>query len=96
MRKLMASLFASALLFGGLAGTASAQVEQDGLVNVNIGDVTILEDVDVAVAANLVAAVCLQDVNVVLLGAIEADESGTEYVCRAGGGRGQEISITQN
>ena len=46
MRKIMATLFASALLFGGLAGTASAQV-QDGLVNVAIGDITV-QDVNVA------------------------------------------------
>jgi hypothetical protein len=95
MRKMMASLFASALLFAGLAGSASAQVEQDGLVNVNIGDVTILEDVQVAVAANIVAAVCAQDINLALLAVQAVDEGGQDVVCQARGGR-PVFRITQN
>jgi hypothetical protein len=103
MRKLMASLFASALLFGGLAGSASAQVEQDGLVNVAIGDITI-EDVNVAVAAQIVAAVCANvdvDAALAIIGDVEAAPTGTtEQVCRIGGGqaggRGPTVEIIQN
>jgi hypothetical protein len=39
-----------AFLAGSVAAPAHAQV-QDGLVNLNVGDVTILEDVRVGVAA---------------------------------------------
>ena len=47
------------VLAGALAvGTACEPTVQDGLVNVRIGDVTILEDVNVNVAANVVAQIC--------------------------------------
>ena len=62
MRKAGAAvaLTGSLLLAGGaLAGPAVAQpTTQDGLVNVNVGDVTILEDVNVGVAAVVAANVC--------------------------------------
>jgi hypothetical protein len=103
MRKLLASLFTSALLFGGLAGSASAQVQQDGLVNVAIGDITI-EDVNVAVAAQIVATVCANvdlEAAVAIVGAIDAGPTGaTDQVCRIGGGqsggRGPTVTVIQN
>jgi hypothetical protein len=89
VRKLAASLFASAAVFAGLAGPAAAQ-EQAGLVNIVIGDVTILEDVNVAVAANIVAGVCVQDVNV-----LAVDISGDSVTCEVRGNR-PSITITQD
>ena len=52
------------LLFTAGLGIASAQPLnlQDGLVNVAVGDVTILEDVNVGVAATVAAAICGIDV----------------------------------
>lgn len=97
MRKMMASLFASALLFTGLAGGASAQppiVVQDGLVNVSIGNVTILEDV--AVVAQVVANVC-PNVNVgavaILADRVDAGNVRQVTLCRAEGDR---VTITNN
>jgi hypothetical protein len=94
MRKLMASLFTSALLFGGLAGSASAQVQQDGLVNVNIGDVTITDTIDAAVLA--VANVC-PNVNVgavaILANNVDAGRVRQVTLCRAEGDR---VTITNN
>ena len=101
MRKLMVSLCASALLFAGLAGTASAQVEQDGLVNVAIGDITV-EDVNVAVAAQIVAAVCANvdlDAAIAIIGTVDAGPTGTtDQVCRIGrgGGNAPTLTVTQN
>ena len=64
-RKFFASLFASGLLAVGLAAPASAQ--QNGLVNVEIGDVTILENVGIGVAANIAAQICGVQVNAAVI-----------------------------
>jgi hypothetical protein len=94
MRKLLAPLFASVVLFGGLAGTASAQVQQDGLVNVNIGDVTITDTIDAAVL--VVANVC-PNVNVgsiaILAERVDAGNVRQVTLCRAEDGR---VTITNN
>jgi hypothetical protein len=94
MRKMMASLYASALLFVGLAGTASAQVEQDGLVNVNIGDVTLTDTVDAAV---LIAANVCPNVNVgavaILADRVDAGNVRQVTLCRTDDGR---VTITNN
>lgn len=100
-KKFAASVLATALLAAGaLTPTAGAQVTQDGLVNVNVGDVTILEDVNVAVAANLVATICNIDADVlaqVLAFDSTAESGDTMQVCRVGRGQGgQTISIEQN
>jgi hypothetical protein len=74
-----------ALLFTAGMGVASAQppvVVQDGLVNLALGDITILEDVDVAVVANVLANVCpnvaVDDINV-LAESVDLN-SGTQQV----------------
>lgn len=94
MRKMFASLFASVVLIGGLAGGASAQVEQDGLVNVNIGDVTVTDTIDAAVVA--VANVC-PNVNVgavaILAERVDAGNVRQVTFCRAEDGR---VTITNN
>lgn len=93
MRKVLATLTASvAMLFA--TGTAAAQVEQDGLVNVNIGDVTIKDTVDAAVL--LVANVC-PNVNVgavaILADRIDAGNVRQATFCRSDDGR---VRITNN
>lgn len=94
MRKMLATFGASALLLAGSAGTASAQVEQDGLVNVNIGDVTITDTIDAAVS--VVANVC-PNVNVgavaILAERIDAGNVRQVTTCRAEGDR---VTITNN
>jgi hypothetical protein len=98
-RRIIGTVAVSAVLIGGSAAPALAQVEQDGLVNVNIGDVTILENVQVAVAANLIANVCANvDANVALLAALTVDETGQDFTCRIArrGQGGQTATITQN
>lgn len=87
-KRLFATLFASALLVVGVAApSASAQVPENttitltgGLINVTVGDVTILEDVNIAVAA----AIC--DVNVNVL-SNQLQEEG-EVVCEPSAGAG--------
>jgi hypothetical protein len=67
---MMASLFATSLLFAGVAGTASAQpVITGGLVNITVtdvltGDILSDNDVNVGVALNLAANICDVNVNV--------------------------------
>ena len=89
MRVVLASVFSTALLFGATAAPASAQQQQDGLVNIMIGDITI-EDVNVNIAANIAAAICVQDVNV-----LAVDQGAGDVVCRIGRSP-QEIRITNN
>lgn len=76
------------MMFAGGAAPANAQV-QDGLVNIAIGDVTILEDVRVAVAATVLANVCGVTVNV-----LSVDEGGGPVSCTARNGR--TIAVTDN
>lgn len=86
-----------ALLFTGGLGIAGAQPLQlqDGLVNVAVGDVTILEDVNVGVAATVAAAICdvadIGSINVLA----EAADSGTtsDSICTVPGG---DVTLTQN
>lgn len=97
MKKISAgAVMGGALLFTGGLGVASAQPLQlqDGLVNLAIGDVTILEDVNVGVAANVAAAICGLEVGPVnvLAESVDAD-GGTETVCDVTGG---PIELVQN
>ena len=88
------AVLAGGLILGAFATPATAQVEQDGLVNVNVGDVTILEDVRIGIAALVVANICpAVDANVAVLARI-VDRSGeTDLVCTADGA---PITIEQN
>jgi len=47
--------------------SAAHQPRQEGLVNVRIGSVTVLEDVGIGVAANLLANVCGVQVNAAVI-----------------------------
>jgi hypothetical protein len=90
------AVMGGSLLFTAGLGIASAQPLnlQDGLVNVGVGDVTILEDVNVGVAATVAAAICginVSDVNV-LAEQVDADD-GQQTVCDVPGG---DVLLTQN
>lgn len=93
----VAAAMAAMILTPTMTDPASAQVVQDGLVNVNIGDVTILEDVTVALAANVAANICGVTVNVVAL-ATQVDRTGNpETICTIGGQRNRmPVTITNN
>ncbi|CAN5207395.1 hypothetical protein BH20ACT9_BH20ACT9_06900 [soil metagenome] len=92
VRRLMATVLTSLLLLAGSALPAAAQ-EQDGLVNVMVGDVTI-EDVAVGVAAQIAAEVCGVKVGPVAVLGAAVDRSGdTETVCETDQG---DVTLTQN
>ena len=72
------------------ASPAAVQPQQDGLVNVNVGDVTILEDVRVALAAQ----VCGVSVGpVAVLGRAVDRDGETRTVCERDQG---PVKISQN
>lgn len=90
------AVIGGSLLFTGM-GVASAQPLQlqDGLVNLAVGNVTILEDVNVGVAATVAAAICdVADVGSINVLA-EAADSGTasDSVCTVPGG---DVTLLQN
>jgi hypothetical protein len=93
-KKGIIALMLLSLLAFGSAAPVLAQV-QDGLVNVAIGDVTILEEVDVALAANVVANVCALVVADVLVLANQVDATSTPFVCKQRGS-GRPVAITNN
>ena len=93
LRRSIAAVFAGGALIGVAAVPAMAQV-QDGLVNVAIGDVTILEDVNVGVAAQVAAQVCGVKVGPVAVLGRAVDRSGaTDTVCTSDQG---PVTILQN
>jgi hypothetical protein len=77
MQRSIVALLVAGTLSLGLAGPAAAQQEQeqDGLVNVAVGNIS-LEDVNVGVAANLVATVCGIKVGPMAVLAVQVDRSG--------------------
>jgi hypothetical protein len=100
-KKSIATLFAGTVLAVGIASPASAQsTKQDGLVNVNVGDVTILEDVNIAAAVDVVAQLCgidldvLANVQLLTEAATAVDNTSRSYtVCRNEDGK---VKFTQN
>ena len=95
-KKMFAAVTASALLAGSAAGPAAAAqtTTQDGLVNVNVGNVNVARDVDVGVAANVAAQVCGVNVGPVQVLASQVDATGTAAaVCTTGG---QVVTLLQN
>jgi len=93
-RKTIVTLFAGAALLAGGATPANAATQnQDGLVNVAIGDITI-SDVNVGVAAQIVAQVCGVKVGPVAILGTAVDASGaSETVCTTDAGG---VTLTQN
>ena len=59
LKRAPAAVSATALLTMSAAGPAAAATQtRDGLVNVAVGDVTIVRDVGVAAVVDVVASVC--------------------------------------
>lgn len=82
------------LIGGAIASRAGAQQKAGGLVVVQIGDITI-QDVNVAVAANIVATACdLVDVQNVAILVQEVDQTSRQRrFCRTEDGK---VKVTQN
>ena len=88
-RKAVVPVFAGAAIVAA-ASPAAAQPEQDGLVNVSVGDVT----VPIGVAAQIAANACGVKVGPVAVLARAVDRSGaTETVCTTDQG---PMTISQN
>jgi hypothetical protein len=94
VRKSIVTLFAGASMVGVTAGPASAANQnQDGLVNVAVGDITI-QDINVGVAAQVAAQVCGLKVGPVAVLGRAVDLSGqTQTICRSPQG---PVTISQN
>ena len=90
-RKMCSVLAASALSIGVAAAPASAQ--QNGLVNVNVGDVTILQDVGVGVAANVAANICGVQVNAAVI-ADQVVRNGLPLAVCTTGAQDAPVTIT--
>jgi hypothetical protein len=90
VKRLMAVFSVAALLAVGVAGSASAsQQEADGLVVVQIGDIT-LEDIIITAAVDAVVQACPNvDANVVVAVITDIDEGDTNQAtfCKVEGGR---------
>ena len=93
-------MFAGTVLAVSVASPASAQTKQDGLVNVNVGDVTVLQDVNIAAAVDVVAQLCGIDLdvlaNVQLLteaATLVDNTSRNRTICRNEDGK---VKFTQN
>ena len=94
VKKTIVTLFAGAAVMAGTAAPASAaNQDQDGLINVAIGDITI-SDVNVGVAAQIAAQVCGVKVGPVAVLGVAVDRSGDmQTVCRLEQG---DVTLTQN
>lgn len=90
-----AALAGSLFLAGGMAPANAAPTQvQDGLVNVAVGDVTILQDVNIGVAAQVAANVCGVKVGPVAVLGRAVDKSGTTtLVCDSAQG---PVRLIQN
>src|SRR5437868_1037606 len=76
---------------GVVSATAANNSHQSGLVNVSLGDVNLLNDVNLAVAANVAATVCGVNVPVALL-AQQVIAGGQNTVCDTAAG---PLTVTQ-
>jgi hypothetical protein len=92
-RKAVVPVFAGAAVLAA-ATPAAAQQQQDGLINVNVGDVTILQDVNIGVAAQVAAELCGLKVGPVAVLGTAVDRSGeTRTVCETDQG---PVTLRQN
>ena len=93
LKRIFISMLAAALLTCVGAAPAAAQNDsrQIGLVNVSVGNVNILNNVNLAVAANIAATVCGFDVPVAVLAAqVIVDDDETICTTTAG-----PLTVTQ-
>ncbi len=90
------AVLGGSLLFTGGLGVAAAAPPvnlQDGLVNVAVGNVSILNDLQVGVAANVVATICNVPVTAAILGSVDQTGATSEAFCTVPGG---PVTVTQN
>ena len=74
-------------IFGGATTAAHAQTTQNGLVNVGVGNVNVLNNARIGVAAQVAAAVCGVKVGPVAVLATQVDATGvTRTVCTVDNG----------
>lgn len=94
-RRTIVSLFTGAVVVTGAAAPANAaRQSQDGLVNVAVGDITI-SDVNIGVAAQIVATVCDVQVGPIVVLGRTVDRSGdSRTVCTTDAGEG--VTLSQN
>ena len=71
---------AATLAFTAAPATAANDSKQVGLVNLSVGDVDVLNDVNIGVAAGVAATICGLDVPVAVLAA-QVIADGSETVC---------------
>jgi hypothetical protein len=94
VRKSIVTLFAGAAIVAGVATPASAQPNQDGLVNVNVENNEILNDLSIGVAAQIAAEICGLKVGPVAVLATQVDRTGeARTVCTTDQG---PVRIEQN
>ena len=95
-RTAIASLFAGAIVVTGAVAPASAaeQTQGDGLIQVQVGDITITDAVDIGVAAQIAANICDVKVGPVAVLGVAVDRSGGDRtVCTTDQG---DVVLTQN
>lgn len=95
VRTTIVSVFAGATAVVGMAAPASAAPQiQNGLVNVAVGDVSILENARIGIAAQVAAQICGVKVGPVAVLGAAVDRSGdTRTVCQTDQG---PVTISQN
>ncbi len=94
-KRTIVTLFAGAVLMAGGAAPANAATQnQDGLVNVAVGDVSILNNARIGVVAQVAAQICGVKVGPVAVLGTAVDASGaTRTVCTTDQG---PVTISQN
>ena len=96
----MVALVVAGALSLGLVGPAAAQVNVgDGLVNVQVGDIILLQDVNIGIAALVVATICDVQVGPINVLARSVDRTGVASAppCDVSDGTNSfPIIITQN
>ena len=95
MRKVVAAWFATALAACAVAVPAFAanNSQQNGLVNVSLGDVSVVDNARIGVAAGVAATICGVSVGPVAVLATQVDATGTQRtVCNTATG---PVTLTQ-
>ena len=86
IKLIVLSIISASLLVVGISPAAAANnSQQTGLVNVSLGDVDILNNVNLAVAANIAATVCGVNIPVAVL-AQQVFVDGDETICETDAG----------
>ena len=82
----VSAFMGAAVLFTPVSPVAAQTTVGDGLVNVAVGNVTILEDVNIGVAADVTAMICGLEVGPVAVLGEAVDLTGeTRTVCQKNG-----------